>query len=501
MTIASAALANPSPDFTNDALSRELIALLSGGGDARIVLDPQTGLNKYLSAPYPRTTTAFASSTANDISPEAFAFLKEQGVPEDYGAALEAMRARIRTAYGLDERVQIVFAPSGTDLEYVALTLAASSQHAIPNNSLDKEQNAGGVHNILLGADEVGRGCIHSAHGRFFAEETALGFAVEPAQAVPGLGSVTLADIPLRCAEGQPLTSAQICEQIDAQLAIANASNSQGLLHVVHGSKTGLILPELAHIDALKAHHGDRLSLVIDACQARITSEAIHDYLGREAIVFLTGSKFMGGPPFSGFALVPASLSAKAERLPEGFAQIFRGAEWPETWPGHECLENSDNIGLALRLSAAIFELERFQALPQRQVQTLIECFRKAVTRNLIAPLGLSMVEPYAPGERASMKNHPVEMQTLITVDVSSLPCMTTFDDAQKAHRLLAEKGIRLGQPVKSVRVGGEWAGTLRVGLSMPQLCRWAELEESELKELLASEFSSIAQALASLSD
>ncbi|MEP1605464.1 MAG: hypothetical protein ABJJ48_04055, partial [Marinomonas sp.] len=316
MPIASAKLAQAASGFTLDDTARALIALLSGGGDARIALDPEMGLNRYLSAPYPRDVTAYASSTANDISASAFAFLQEQGVPADYGAALDAVRARIRHAYGLAEDVGIVFAPSGTDLEYVALYLAASKSGA-------------GVHNMLLGADEVGSGCIHSAHGRYFAEETALGFAVKPKQVVEGLDDVSLTDIPLRCLEGKVRSSAAIAEHVRQEIGIAAMDGRQALLHIVHGSKTGLILPSPDDIDALRAEYHDRLSLVIDACQARITSAAIGEYLARDAIVFLTGSKFMGGPPFSGFALVPPALMGDVPPLPSGFAQIFRRAEWP----------------------------------------------------------------------------------------------------------------------------------------------------------------------------
>ncbi len=112
---------------------------------------------------------AYASSTANDISAAAFAHVEalqgalgpDPGGPV-YARRLEAMRGRIRRAYGVADEVDIVFAPSGTDLEYVALACAAG-------------RASGGTHNILLGADEVGSGCIHSAFGRYFARETALG--------------------------------------------------------------------------------------------------------------------------------------------------------------------------------------------------------------------------------------------------------------------------------------------------------------------------------------
>ena len=51
---------------------RPAARLRTEGGDARIWLDPATGLNRYHSAPAPSAVMAYASSTANDISPAAF---------------------------------------------------------------------------------------------------------------------------------------------------------------------------------------------------------------------------------------------------------------------------------------------------------------------------------------------------------------------------------------------------------------------------------------------
>ncbi len=483
MPIASAQLAQAASGFVLDDTAKALIALLSSGGDARIALDPETGLNRYLSAPYPRDLTAYASSTANDISAAAFAFLQEYGVPKDYGTALNDIRARIRAAYGLDEGVGIVFAPSGTDLEYVALYLSASKSDA-------------GVHNMLLGADEVGSGCIHSAHGRYFAQETALGFAVTPKQIVEGMGDVSLTDIPLRCLEGKVRSTAAITEHVRQEMDVAEMDGRQALLHIVHGSKTGLILPSLEDIDALHAEYHDRLSLVIDACQARITADAIGEYLQRDATVLLTGSKFMGGPPFSGFALVPPALMKNAQPLPSGFAQIFRRAEWPQNWSGSDILENSANMGLALRLSASIFELERFSLVSPQRVEAIITAFRSAVMREITVPLGLNIVEPNVPGQSAEWLNHPIEMQSLITLDVSSLPGMGTFDEAQIVHKAMAANGLRLGQSVKSVRADGKWAGTLRIGLSMPQITAWAAMSDADCAAALSADMARIAEAL-----
>src|SRR3546814_18842626 len=81
---------------------------MTTGGDARILLDPGTGLNRYFAAPRPSGVLAYASSTANDISAEAFAHLDRvlgelaPGGPPAAGAhpALQSRRPRrLRAAH------------------------------------------------------------------------------------------------------------------------------------------------------------------------------------------------------------------------------------------------------------------------------------------------------------------------------------------------------------------------------------------------------------------
>ena len=472
-------------DIELDDRTLGLIAALSSGGDARITLDPVSGLNRYFSAPYPRRTLAYASSTANDLSRPAFEHLLATLAEGngDYSAHLDRLRGRIRAAYGLDDSVEVAFAPSGTDLEYVAL---AAVEGKAP----------GGTHNILLGADEVGSGCIHSAHARYFADETALGCATVPASPVGGFSPVSLSDVPVRCGGGLARSSADIAAAIADEIELAHGQGKHALVHVVHGSKTGLILPEAEELDYLENRFGPGFDLVIDACQARITTEAVHAYLARGAMVFLTGSKFMGGPPFNGFALLPASMVSEAAPLPEGLANIFRRAEFPQAWAGRHILPDSENHSLALRFEASIFELERFQSLGMDKVRQVIGAFSSAVRSELLEPLQLSLVKPHIPGAREELREHPIEMQTLATLDVSSLPGLRSFADAQRVHRDLALSGLRLGQPVKSVRVDGEWGGTMRIGLSMPQFSAWAGLRAHELERQLQGDMAAIAEHL-----
>ncbi|MEA3040964.1 MAG: hypothetical protein QOC65_453 [Sphingomonadales bacterium] len=472
--------------------------IMTEGGDARIVLDPATGLNRYCSAPRPSDAIAYASSTANDISAPAFAHveavLAELGGEFDgraYAERLEGLRGRIRRVYALPDDVAIVFSPSGTDLEYVGLAAVEGRGPA-------------GTHNILLGADEVGSGCIHSAYGRYFAEETALGVPVSPGEPVPGFGDTRLEmiDIPVRDPEGRPRPSAEIARRMDEAVAGARGAERHVLVHAVHGSKTGLILPSLDDLDALAARHGEGATVLVDACQARITSAAIADYLARGAIVFVTGSKFMGGPPFSGFALVPAALAQAAPPLPEGLATIFRRAEWPAGWPGAGKLTDSGNLGLLLRLEAAIFELERFQRLPRETVERVILCFHAAVRAEIIEPTPARRVAPYPPGEREEADTHPIEMRTLSTLDLTGLGGgAATFEDATRWHKALVGHGVRLGQPVKCAKLsGGGWGATLRIALAMPLLVERAAFDDDALEASFRGDMRRIREALLAVS-
>lgn len=474
----------------------ELADWMTRGGDARIVLDPQSGLNRYHSAPYPRDVLAFASSTANDLSADAMAFLENEFASgaaklesgEDYAAYLDVLRSRVSAAYRLPTGTDIFFAPSGTDLEYVALLAVAGRK---PN----------GIANLLLGADEVGSGCIHSAAGRYFANETALVANVKPGQDIKGLPPIEMGDFPVRNPEGEAFDSESLTGQMETAIADALAAGRYPLVHVVHGSKTGLVLPHLDDIDRLQARFGGEVAFVVDACQARITTQAIHDYLARGIVVFLTGSKFMGGPPFSGFALLPSGMVGSAAPLAAGMASVFRRAEVPVGWAGADALPDSGNAGLALRLSASLFELERFQQLSIERVTRVVSAFNQAAGR-LADQLRARKVAAAPAEDAAEEQEHPIEMQTLVTLDLchdgaGAVSRTLDFDAAVAIHKAMTADGVRLGQPVRCVKLAdGRWGATLRVGLSMPQVVRLDGVGDAEMAEWLQSAMDRIAAAL-----
>ncbi len=471
---------------THDVDPAFLGRMLTAGGDRRIWVPAGSDINLYGASPFPREMLGFASSTANDISLGAFEHLHGvvgkwvpgQGLDGGcYATALDALRSRIRAAYALDDSVDIVFAPSGTDLEYVALHLA-------------RARSGQPVTNILLGADEVGSGCLLSAQGRYFATETALVERLDKGAAVAGLDDTLVADIPVRGAGGQPKRSSEIGEAIANAARAAHAQNRHPLAHIVHGSKTALVLPDSATVDALRQDFGDTLSLVVDACQARISAASLNTYLTRSATVLMTGSKFMGGPPFSGFALVPRGVASN-KPLPAGFSDVFRRGEWPRDWIGCDALPTDANPGLLLRLEAALFELDRFTALTPQSCHAVITAFAGTV-QNCAEQLGARLIMSNADGA-----DYVLENATLATLDLSVLPCQPDFAMAQRWQRVLAARGIRVGQPVKCVKLlDGRWGGTLRLSLSMPLIVALGALDPNTMRSKLDQDMQRIISVL-----
>ena len=68
---------------------------------------------------------------------------------------------------------------------------------------------------------------------------------------------------------------------------------------------------------------------------------------------------------------------------------------------------------------------------------------------------------------------------------------------AVRIHKALVERGIRLGQPVKCVKLeDGRWGATLRLGLSMPQVVALDRLDDAALEAQLAADMDRIATAI-----
>lgn len=461
--------------------SARLATALVSGGDRRIRLDQQ-GRNQYHASAAPTDALAYGSSTISSISGHAFETLTRRWrdrldypMPtSDYANGLDAIRAGLAAYFGLDRHTSIVFAASGTDLEYVGLAAARDGRP---------------ISAVLLGRDEVGSGCIHSAAGRFFAEETATGARVVVQAAIdPAFAGTELVDVAVRDEAGIPRTSAAVAAELSIHVERAQAGGRRTVVHVVHGSKSGLTLPALGDVERLVSAHGDAMTVVVDACQLRIAPATVRRYLELGCVVLMTGSKFAGGPPFSGFALVPGAVRDKALPLPSGLRRLANRAEWPADWPGADCLDARGNFGLLLRLEAALIEMERFAALPAGRVGEVTARFSHHVM-TLVKRLELAAV-PGAGGESC------LASETLRTLDLAARWPDCDFDAARLVHGQIARhsrhwlgREIHLGQPVKTRRMpDGRIAGTLRLSLSMPLIAELALLRDGLLDQRLEND-------------
>jgi len=460
---------------------------LASGGDQRIRPDT-TGRNQYHATVMPSDALAYGSSTISSISAYSFAALLDGWhdrldrpmAASDYAEALAMLRLRIADHFRLTDTA-IVFAASGTDLEYVGLAAAHDGRP---------------ITAILLGRDEVGSGCVHSAAGRFFAAETAIGARVLPQTAIdPVFAGTELVDVAVRDAAGRPRASAAVATELARLIDRAAAQGRRAVVHVVHGSKSGLTLPAIGDVERLTATFGDAATFVVDACQLRMATVAVRRYLALGCVVLMTGSKFAGGPPFSGIALVPGGVRDRAQPLPEGYRRVATRAEWPADWPGADTLAASGNFGLLLRLQAAMIEIERFGTLPDEQIAEVIARFSHHVMR-MVKRLELDEV----PGAGTSC----LATETLRTLDLSARWGDCDFDTAKAMHGHIARQSrqwlgheIRLGQPVKTHSLpGGSAAGTLRLSLSMPLIAELAPLPAAALDARLDRDMSLVGAAI-----
>lgn len=388
------------PDGTAAAL-REIWSLLGpaewlmqSGGDARLLLDPATGLNGYGCSHRPRPwAVTFASSTASSSSERGYAGAEAarrrvlgaalhggDGVAEE----LDAVRCDLATYYRLPRGSAVVLAASGTDCELLALALAQMHPAGQP------------VANVLVAPEETGSGVPLAAVGRHFAMDTARGETVEKGSLVAGYrGDTTLSTVALRDPEGRlrprQAVEAGCADAVDA----AVRQGRRAVLHLLDVSKTGLLAPSLETIRALEAGCPGQLDVVVDACQARVAASRVSGYVEAGWMVLVTGSKFFTGPPFAGAVLVPPAIRRRLDHaeLPHGLRAYSGRAEWPPGTHAAGVLAAGGNLGLALRWQAALAEMRAFAAVPAAERPAILGTFVERVLAGIAAAPCLQLVE------------------------------------------------------------------------------------------------------------
>jgi hypothetical protein len=219
----------------------------------------------------------------------------------------------------------------------------------------------------VVGADQTGSGTAHTARGRHFSTMTASGFAVRKDGAVAGLAGESIV-VPLLDAASDIAMRADADAAVLRAVETAIAQGAPVLLQIMDASKLGWRAPSAACLDEIARRWPGRVQIVVDACQARLGRRRLRSYLDRGYMVLITGSKFFGGPAFSGALLVPKGLSRSLNHVGEiasGFFDYAGRSDWPAAWTTlRSRFERRPNFGQWLRWEAALAEIGRYYAVP-----------------------------------------------------------------------------------------------------------------------------------------
>jgi hypothetical protein len=484
-----------------------IIALLGGGGDDRLAIDPTTGLNIYGHGPVPRPDDiAMGSSTASTISAAAFEALQEDharlmglidrdGAGATYRVEMERVRSRIRAAIGHDRPggdMDIVLAPSGTDLHLLASALFAQADRPP-------------LLTITLEGSETGSSIRVAAGGAHFMRQLPSGATVTPGVAVHDRS--TSLSLPVRDGAGALRSEESIEDELDAHISGAIRQGTHCLLVVADVSKTGLIAPSLTSVFRLKRRYGRRLEVMIDACQLRTSPETIAAYLAHGFPIAITGSKFLGGPVFSGALLVPPALSRRFREasLATGVADYCGASDWPASWKARQDMPDRPNLGLLLRWSAALFEWEALLAVPPASIAHVTSTFARAVEQRIckdpaMAPIASRPIDRRAldPDVNTFGDTTPTIFPfLLVRQDADGHPAgYLTRDETRSIFQRLAsgaasERSVRVGQPVACGRRTGMDVSALRLCLSARLILEASE-SPAALDRLVATAMSAL---------
>ena len=361
-----------------DNLAKPTEYLLMAGGDLRLNIDEIDLLNKYGCRPFPRPEAfTFASSTATSVSN--FAFDKtdkvrsilirnslKNGFKNTTIEFSELLKNNLKKIFGLDDACEIIFSPSGTDssLQIAAITQIIS----------DKD-----ITHVLVASDETGSGVPAALKGCHFENTTALNYPVKKGDKIEGFRDIDLIKIPFRDENGDLKSAVQLDEEVFAAISKTNELGRHVVLHAMDQSKLGYQSPSEKMIQKLDTLNNLSMQIIVDGSQLRLDPKDIQNYLNKDYIVTITGSKYFTGPPYSGALIVPESVSksidAVKKKLPEGLTQYYNHTDWPTSWVCSNDLSDGFNYGSYMRWNAAIVEMDRYYKTPVLYRNMGIEMF------------------------------------------------------------------------------------------------------------------------------
>lgn len=455
-------------------LQRPAAELLAIGGDGRQV--PVAGRNSY-GFPLADLNPVVRGSSCTSTPPDARALLAATSWAERVRTAIERnhalpdieelrapIAARIADALGLGLEADrsLLLTASGTDAEtLVAALLMAASERPLRN--------------IVLGAREAGSGTALAASGRVFSDRSPFCARREIGTGLDGFPSeaVTVVDVELRDARGRERRPFDVEAEVEAHSEHALEVGEQVVVHAMAGSKTDLRYLDVDWVRRWNLRGDGRLHVVVDAAQGRISPSEVRAYLQAGATVSLTGSKFIGAPPFCGAVILGRALAegavravAQGAKLPAGMSGTFSSADLPLGL--RTLLQDAEpvNLGLLARWEVALHEVQLTRSIPAAdRMIFLAEVIHQV--RDGLARIPRLRAVPH--GGNAST------ILAFGVLDAGGRP-MEKHRMGDVYRAMVNQPGVQIGQPVE-LAPGGPAA--LRFAVGLPTISR-ALLDGSE---------------------
>lgn len=450
------------------AKNPRLDMMLVSGGDERIWLDPVTRRNRYgvPAAPAPDELW-FSSSTASAVSPRgydaarsAMDALSRPGA--DLAGWFDDIRARIVALFGAPG-VEVVLTASGTEAGLAALAVAKALLRRP-------------ISTIVVAPEETGSGVALAATGAHFAGTAAFEPKVEKGAPLAGWENddVVMRRVAIRDPSGHPRAAAEIDRAAGLAVAETLRTGRGALLHLLDFSKTGRAGPRRAAARDILASASGRALVLVDASQLRCSFDEIKADLAAGFLVMITGSKFAGGPPFCGALLIPADKAEKLRdiALPPGLAAYAAQADWPRSFGRAFEAENfaPANLGLGLRWTAALAEIEAYAKIPARLCDEIKMRFAEAARRGVAGNADLDFLD----AENWRLGGKPATLFPILANQGDPAQARLIYESLRATRGAVVgdefSRACHVGQPVL---IGGRAA--LRLCLGMPQVNAVAE--------------------------
>jgi len=275
--------------------------LLQNGGDERIKVNTFTGMNRYGSGLFPRKDEInFSSTTATTISSSTSSYAIN--LFQDIKNAPDICESTVNLYNKCVEKIKSILSIEGN---YVALTASGTDALMLAVDDFSNKSPEE-ITCLLCGSDETASSAANAASLKYFSEIDIFGLKIGKGKPSANSKKITkLIEIPLKDAEGKYFEKSNLESKIEKVIKSELDKKQRVILIVIDQSKLGNIFPDMSFLHNLRDNYLDKLDILVDACQMRLSSLRIRQYLNFGCTVLITGSKFLTGPAFSGAIIKP----------------------------------------------------------------------------------------------------------------------------------------------------------------------------------------------------